>query len=79
MHEAGHTSLTGWIWLDFHLQRFLYGFGCGMSGRWWRIQHNKHHATPQKLKHDPDLNTMPLVRPFSSFCFLPSFCTQQDI
>lgn len=24
-------------------------------------QHNKHHATPQKLKHDVDLDTLPLV------------------
>lgn len=32
-----------------------------MSGSWWRIQHNKHHAMPQKLGHDVDLNTLPLV------------------
>ena len=32
-----------------------------MSAGWWRIQHNKHHATPQKLKHDVDLDTLPLV------------------
>merc|ERR1712078_266416 len=33
----------------------------GMSGAWWRNQHNKHHATPQKLQHDVDLDTLPLV------------------
>ena len=32
-----------------------------MSGEWWRRQHNKHHAMPQKLGHDVDLNTLPLV------------------
>jgi fatty acid desaturase len=32
-----------------------------MSGEWWRIQHNKHHSMPQKLGHDVDLNTLPLV------------------
>lgn len=32
-----------------------------MSAAWWRVQHNKHHATPQKLDHDVDLNTLPLV------------------
>jgi hypothetical protein len=32
-----------------------------MSGSWWRNQHNKHHSTPQKLGHDVDLNTLPLV------------------
>lgn len=39
----------------------MYGLGCGMSGAWWRNQHNKHHATPQKMKHDVDLDTLPLV------------------
>lgn len=32
-----------------------------MSGGWWRSQHNKHHSMPQKLGHDVDLNTLPLV------------------
>lgn len=61
MHEGGHYSLTGHIPTDQAIQVFAYGFGCGMSGSWWRNQHNKHHATPQKLKHDVDLDTLPLV------------------
>ena len=61
MHEGGHYSLTGSIWLDRQLQMFTYGFGCGLSGAYWRNQHNKHHAAPQKLRHDVDLNTLPLV------------------
>lgn len=61
MHEGGHYSLTGNINIDRGLQVILYGVGCGMSGSWWRIQHNKHHAMPQKLGHDVDLNTLPLV------------------
>jgi len=61
MHEAGHYSATGIIWLDRRMQEFWYGLGCGMSGSWWRNQHNKHHATPQKLGQDVDLNTLPLV------------------
>ena len=61
MHEAGHYSLTGNIKIDRYLQAIIYGFGCGMSGKWWRTQHNKHHACPQKLKHDVDLDTLPLV------------------
>lgn len=64
MHEGGHGSLTGNLNIDWNIQRFFYGFGCGMSARWWRIQHNKHHATPQKLKHDADLDTLPLI----AFC-----------
>jgi len=61
MHEGGHYSLTGKIPVDKRLQEFIYGYGCGMSGAWWRNQHNKHHATPQKLKHDVDLDTLPLL------------------
>lgn len=54
-HEGGHYSLTGNIKLDRHMQMIIYGLGCGMSGCYWRNQHNKHHATPQKLGADPDL------------------------
>jgi fatty acid desaturase len=61
MHEGGHYSMTGNITTDRFLQIIIFGIGCGMSGAWWRIQHNKHHATPQKLKHDVDLDTLPLV------------------
>jgi fatty acid desaturase 2 (delta-6 desaturase) len=61
MHEGGHYSLTGHISTDKLLQIIIYGIGCGMSAAWWRNQHNKHHATPQKLKHDVDLDTLPLV------------------
>eukprot|EP00615_Pteridomonas_danica_P004963 CAMPEP_0114336340 /NCGR_PEP_ID=MMETSP0101-20121206/5641_1 /TAXON_ID=38822 ORGANISM="Pteridomonas danica, Strain PT" /NCGR_SAMPLE_ID=MMETSP0101 /ASSEMBLY_ACC=CAM_ASM_000211 /LENGTH=233 /DNA_ID=CAMNT_0001468229 /DNA_START=91 /DNA_END=789 /DNA_ORIENTATION=+ len=61
MHEGGHYSLTGNITTDRFLQIIIFGVGCGMSGAWWRNQHNKHHATPQKLKHDVDLDTLPLV------------------
>uniref|UniRef100_A0A6V3KQU5 Uncharacterized protein n=1 Tax=Lotharella globosa TaxID=91324 RepID=A0A6V3KQU5_9EUKA len=61
MHEGGHNSLTGHIPTDHFLQVLTYGLGCGMSAAWWRNQHNKHHAMPQKLEHDVDLNTLPLV------------------
>lgn len=61
MHEGGHYSLTGYIPIDRALQVVLYGVGCGMSGSWWRNQHNKHHSMPQKIGHDVDLNTLPLV------------------
>eukprot|EP01035_Chromulina_nebulosa_P022858 gene22858-29605_t len=61
MHEGGHYSLTGLIPLDRLFQVVLYGVGCGMSGSWWRIQHNKHHSMPQKIGYDVDLNTLPLV------------------
>lgn len=73
MHEGGHYSLTGKIFIDRTLQIILYGVGCGMSASWWRIQHNKHHSMPQKLAHDVDLNTLPLV------CFTSKVATRVGI
>jgi fatty acid desaturase 2 (delta-6 desaturase) len=53
--------LSGNIGFDKMLQVVTYGVGCGMSGSWWRNQHNKHHSMPQKLGFDVDLNTLPLL------------------
>jgi len=61
MHEGGHGSLTGNLKVDKLLQALLFGLANGMSGSYWNNQHNKHHACPQKLEHDVDLNTLPLV------------------
>merc|ERR1719387_1543801 len=61
MHEGGHGSLTGNMKIDKRIQEFFYGVGCGMSAAWWRSQHNKHHAAPQKMQHDVDLDTLPLL------------------
>jgi len=61
MHEAGHGSLTGNMKLDKIIQSITFGLGNGMSGAYWNNQHNKHHATPQKLEHDIDLQTLPLL------------------
>jgi len=66
MHELGHHATGLGQQTDIWLHEFFYGFGCGMSGAFWRNQHNKHHATPQKLEHDVDLATMPLVAFHSS-------------
>ncbi len=74
MHEGGHYSLTGNTTIDRHLQMAIYGLGCGMSGGWWRNQHNKHHATPQKLGADVDLDTLPLVAFHKAVAFMrPKF------
>lgn len=61
MHEGGHHSLTGVPKWDRFLQSVIYGMGDGMSSSWWSSQHNRHHAMPQRLKHDVDLETLPLI------------------
>lgn len=60
-HEAGHNSLTGNIRTDKTIQSVVMGFGLHMSSGLWNSMHNKHHATPQKIKHDIDLDTTPFV------------------
>lgn len=41
--------------------RFFTGIGLGLSSTWWRRGHNRHHAMPQRIKHDVDLDTLPLL------------------
>jgi len=60
-HEGGHNSLSGVSWIDKKIQEVTIGFGLLTSGNMWNSMHNKHHACPQKAKHDMDLDTMPLV------------------
>jgi len=60
-HEGGHNSLSGVMWIDKRIQEVAIGFGLLTSGAMWNSMHNKHHTCPQKVKHDMDLDTMPLV------------------
>ncbi|MDB9924819.1 fatty acid desaturase [bacterium] len=65
-HEGGHNSLTGKIWWDKRIQAATCGFGLSTSSDMWNQMHNKHHATPQKVRHDMDLDTTPAVAFFKT-------------
>lgn len=41
--------------------RVYIGLGLGLSSTWWTRGHNRHHAMPQRLNHDIDVDAMPLV------------------
>ena len=60
-HEGGHNSLTGNIQIDKRIQNVFIGFGLLTDGSMWNHMHNRHHATPQKIGQDMDLDTAPLV------------------
>jgi fatty acid desaturase 2 (delta-6 desaturase) len=60
-HEGGHNSLTGNIKRDKMIQDAFIGFGLLTDSSMWNLMHNKHHATPQKIGHDMDIDTTPLV------------------
>ncbi|OXA45979.1 Fatty acid desaturase 2 [Folsomia candida] len=61
MHEAGHFSLTGIPRVDRVLHAIICGVGAGMSSSCWAKGHNRHHAMPQRLHRDIDLDTLPLI------------------
>ncbi|CEM28175.1 unnamed protein product [Vitrella brassicaformis CCMP3155] len=60
-HEGGHNSLTGIPWIDKAIQRVAIAFGVLTYGWKWNDTHNRHHATPQKVDHDFDIDTLPFV------------------
>ena len=52
--------------MDKSLQSAFIGFGLGTSASMWNSMHEKHHATPQKIGHDMDLDTTPLAAFFDT-------------
>jgi fatty acid desaturase 2 (delta-6 desaturase) len=65
-HEGGHLSLTGNKGVDRTIQAVTMGLAGGLSGTLWNTMHHKHHAAPQKIKHDIDLDTTPAVAFFKT-------------
>lgn len=64
-HEGGHLSLTGSRKIDRAIQLFTMGFGGGTSASLWNSMHTRHHAAPQKIQHDIDLDTTPFLAFFN--------------
>ncbi|XP_037040920.1 acyl-lipid (8-3)-desaturase-like isoform X2 [Bradysia coprophila] len=60
-HECGHNSMSGNPKIDRLMHVIFMGIGMGLSSTWWARQHNRHHAMPQRLNYDVDLNTMPVI------------------
>jgi fatty acid desaturase len=64
-HECGHVSFTGNKRIDRAIQTFTMGFSGGTSSSVWNSMHHRHHAAPQKINHDIDLDTTPLIAFFN--------------
>jgi fatty acid desaturase len=60
-HEANHNSLTGVLAIDKFIGSFFFSMGEAGSATWWISSHNRHHASPQHLGFDSDLNTLPAM------------------
>jgi len=60
-HEANHNSLTGNVFVDRLIGSFVFSMGEAGSALWWIRSHNRHHASPQHVGYDADLNTLPVL------------------
>jgi fatty acid desaturase len=56
VHDAGHHQIFRVGWKNEVLGILLANFLLGMSYSWWRDNHNQHHAHPNEVALDPDMN-----------------------
>nr|WP_236779206.1 acyl-CoA desaturase [Agromyces seonyuensis] len=54
-HEASHRQVLESGPANDRLGRFLASFVVGMSYAWWMTKHTRHHANPNRVGHDPDI------------------------
>ncbi|MDI2098275.1 fatty acid desaturase family protein [Ruicaihuangia caeni] len=54
-HEASHRQVLHSGPANDRLGRFLATFVVGMSYAWWMNKHTRHHANPNKVGKDPDI------------------------
>lgn len=55
-HDYGHHSVFRSVRLNHWFHHLTVGFMKGASSHWWNFRHFQHHAKPNKLKKDPDVN-----------------------
>lgn len=55
-HDAMHNQITRKSWKAEVMGYFLGNMSIGMSRSWWVEKHNEHHAHPNQLDHDPDID-----------------------
>ena len=53
-HEAGHRQILSTGPANDRLARVLAGI-VGMSYAWWNAKHSRHHANPNRVGKDPDI------------------------
>ena len=55
-HDAGHNQISRKHWKSELMGYLLGNLTIGMSRSWWVDKHNTHHAHPNQLDHDPDID-----------------------
>jgi len=54
-HEASHRQVLSSGPANDRLGRLLIVLGVGMSYQWWMTKHTRHHANPNQVGKDPDI------------------------
>jgi fatty acid desaturase len=57
MHDAGHRQMFDRAWLNILVGLLTANLLLGMSYGWWVGKHNRHHANPNHVDLDPDIDT----------------------
>ena len=58
LHDAGHGQMFVKRWMNAAVGLVTGNLLLGMSYGWWVDKHNRHHANPNHVDMDPDINTM---------------------
>ncbi len=69
-HEASHRQVLGSGPANDRLGRLLITLGAGMSYQWWMTKHTRHHANPNRVGKDPDIEV-------DTIAFHPASAAQQ--
>jgi fatty acid desaturase len=56
-HDGAHRQIfNSAVWNDW-TSRLLSGAFIGLSYGWWKTKHNRHHAAPNQVDRDPDIES----------------------
>ena len=61
LHDAGHKQMFERIFLNDLVGLFTANVLLGMSYGWWVDKHNRHHANPNHVDDDPDINNLAIA------------------
>src|SRR5579859_7364725 len=61
LHDSGHRQMFAKGWLNALVGLMTGDLLLGMSYGWWVDKHNQHHANPNHVDFDPDINNLAIA------------------
>jgi fatty acid desaturase len=61
LHDSGHRQMFAGRWKNATVGLLTGNLLLGMSYGWWVEKHNRHHANPNHVDMDPDINMVAIV------------------